>query len=80
METLKNHFISGSLISLFGKTLPVNLAILDGFPHEQLHYFEEEDDILFVVVTEGARLSFCLLAKSNLPTWLSKFALKMGWV
>ncbi len=32
------------------------------------------------MVTECARLSFCLLAKSNLATWLSKFALKMGWV
>ncbi len=33
-------------------------------------------------MTECARLSFCLLAKSNLATWLSKFALKdgLGWV
>jgi hypothetical protein len=52
------------------------------FPHEQLQYFDEEDDILFVVVTECARMSFCLLAETNLATWLSKFALKggLGWV
>jgi hypothetical protein len=62
------------------KRRPIYTLFWMVFPHEQLQYFDEEDDILFVVVTECARMSFCLLAETNLATWLSKFALKVGWV